>query len=126
MGDIRPKTIFCDIDGTLIKAQNKNEYNQLGTPLINNVKCILKLIEEDNQVIFVTARPESAKDLTIKTLENIGFINPNVIMGLYNCKRVLINDFNNANPYPRAISVNIERNSDALSSQLNIKNSNFQ
>jgi len=118
--------IFCDIDGTLIKAQNKSEYNQLGTPLINNVKCILKLIEENNQVIFVTARPESARDLTVKTLENIGFRNPNIIMGLYNCKRVLINDFNKANPYPRAISINIERNSDELSNQLNIKNSNFQ
>ena len=40
-------------DGTLIKAQNKSEYNQLGIPLINNVKCILKLIKENNQVIFV-------------------------------------------------------------------------
>jgi hypothetical protein len=118
--------IFCDIDGTLIKAQSKNEYHDLGIPLIENTKAILKLIKENNQVFFVTARPESARESTIKTLENIGFINPNIIMGLYNCKRVLINDFNNANPYPRAISINIQRNSDTLSNQLNIKNSILQ
>lgn len=115
--------IFCDIDGTLIEAQSKNEYDNLGVQLIENTKAILKLIKENNQVFFVTARPESAREKTVKTLENIGFINPNIIMGLYNCKRVLINDFNNANPYPRAISINIQRNSDTLSNQLNIKNS---
>lgn len=116
--------IFCDIDGTLIRAQSKHEYHNLGTALTENTKAVLKLIEENNQVIFVTSRPESARKLTIKTLENIGFQNPNIIMGLYNCKRVLINDFNKANPYPRAISINIQRNSDTLSEQLNIKNSN--
>jgi hypothetical protein len=117
--------IFCDIDGTLIKAQSKNEYEKIGLPLVENVKIIQKLIKENNQVIFVTARPEKAREYTIKTLESAGFINPVLIMGLYNCKRVLINDFNAANPYPRAIGINIERNSDNLYKYLNIKNSIF-
>lgn len=117
--------IFCDIDGTIIKAQGKQDYDTLGIPLTSNVKLIQKLINEDHQVIFVTARPDSARGFTIKTLENIGFVNPTLIMGLYNCKRVLINDFNDANPYPRAIGINIERNSDSLYKHLNIKNSNL-
>ena len=117
--------VFCDIDGTLIKAQNKHEYNKIAIPLVENVKTIQKLIKENNQIIFVTARPESSREFTVKTLENIGFVNPTLIMGLYNCKRVLINDFNNANPYPRAIGINIERNADNLHRHLNIKNSNI-
>jgi len=33
---------------------------------------------------------------------------------LQNAKRILINDFNVANPFPRAEAINIERNSDTL------------
>jgi hypothetical protein len=51
-------------------------------------------------------------------LESLGFKDFSLIMGLKNCKRILINDFNNANPYPRAISINIPRDSDTLESFL--------
>jgi hypothetical protein len=106
--------IFCDIDGTLIKAQGKNNYQVKPVPLENNVKRIKKLIEEKNQIIFVTARPESAREATERMLDDLGFCGCQLLMGLKNCKRILINDFNAANPYPRAISLNIPRDSDIL------------
>lgn len=106
--------IFCDIDGTIIKAQSKSDYNIPAIPLANNINAIKKLIEEKNQVIFVTSRPESARKETVNMLKNLGFTNNTLIMGLQNCKRILINDFNSANPYPRAISINIPRDSDTL------------
>ena len=106
--------IFCDIDGTIIKAQPKSDYMLPAIPLIKNINCIKKLIDEKNQVIFVTARPESARVKTQNMLNTIGLNGCQLIMGLQNCKRVLINDFNAANPYPRAIAINIPRDSDIL------------
>ena len=108
--------IFCDIDGTIIKAQSKSDYTLAATPLIKNIDCIKKLIYEKNQVIFVTARPESARAQTQKMLNGLGLHGHSLIMGLLNCKRILINDFNAANPYPRAIAINISRDNDTLES----------
>lgn len=108
--------IFCDIDGTIIKAQAKNDYGLKPTPLLKNINCIKKLIDEKNQVIFVTARPESARAQTQKMLNGLGLHGHSLIMGLQNCKRILINDFNAANPYPRAIAINISRDNDTLES----------
>ena len=73
------------------------------------------MINDGSQIIFVTARPESTRGLTEKMLNNLGFNSFDLLMNLINCKRILINDFNNANPYPRAIAVNIPRDSDTLS-----------
>lgn len=39
-------------------------------------------------------------------------------MGLKNCKRILINDYNEANPYPRAIAINIKRDEDNIKDYL--------
>ena len=47
-------------------------------------------------------------------LKKIGFDNFQLITGLLNTKRILINDYNDANPYPRAIAINIKRNHDNL------------
>jgi hypothetical protein len=107
--------IFCDIDGTIVEAQPKNGYGDSVKPLQNNVNRIKKLIQENHQVIFVTSRPESSRKETEETLKSLGF-ECMLIMGLKNCKRIVINDFNAANPYPRAIGVNIPRNSDTLES----------
>lgn len=110
--------IFCDIDGTIIKAQSKSDYRLPAVPLIKNIDCIKKLIDEKNQIIFVTARPESARVETQNMLNYIGLNGHQLIMGLQNCKRLLINDFNAANPYPRAIAINIPRDSDILDMHL--------
>lgn len=108
--------IFCDIDGTIIKAQAKSDYGLKPIPLLKNINCIKKLIDEKNQVIFVTARPENARSETQKMLNGLGLHGHSLIMGLQNCKRILINDFNAANPYPRAIAINISRDNDTLES----------
>ena len=47
-------------------------------------------------------------------LKNIGFKNFKLIMNLLNSKRILINDFNEANPYPKAVAINLYRNQDNL------------
>jgi hypothetical protein len=47
-------------------------------------------------------------------LNKLGFKNPNLIMGLLNCKRIVINDYNDANPYPRSVAINLMRDVDHL------------
>lgn len=110
--------IFCDIDGTLIINQSRvgtNSYLDDAVPLQNNVNRLLKLQEDGSQFIFTTARPKSFTDQTKKLLDTLGFVNYDLLMGLQNSKRILINDFNKSNPYPRAIAINIKRDSDNLS-----------
>jgi hypothetical protein len=105
--------IFCDIDGTLVKARPKYDYESY-EPLKENVNSILQKQQQGCQIIFVTARPESSRDYTENMLQELGFNNFTLIMGLQNCKRIIINDFNTANPFPRAEAINIERNCDNL------------
>lgn len=106
--------IFCDIDGTIIKAQSRSDYASSAIPLKENLALIQKLKTQGNQIIFVTSRPEIARKETEKMLNKFGFNNCILIMGLLNCKRILINDFNSANPFPRASSINIMRDDDTL------------
>ena len=106
--------IFCDIDGTIIKAQKKNHYSVKNIPLKNNISILKEMINRGSQIIFVTSRPKSSRKITTKMLKNLGFKDIQLICGLNNSTRILINDFNKLNPYPRAISVNIERDTEQL------------
>lgn len=110
--------IFCDIDGTIVKCQGRvgeNNYNSPVTPLKNNVKRLLELQNKGAQFIFTTAREHSYAEPTKKMLFSLGFRDFTLLAGLQNSRRILINDYNNANPYPRAEAVNIKRDSDNLS-----------
>jgi hypothetical protein len=109
--------LFCDIDGTLIKAQSRYgnySYNHDAIPLVENVKRVKEYHDKGCQIIFTTARPGEYEEQTHKTLWSLGFSNYNLCMGLHNSKRILINDYNKSNPYPRAEAINIQRDNDNL------------
>jgi hypothetical protein len=112
--------IFCDIDGTIIKSQKKDEYSVKSIPLKDNINALKKMIKNGSQIIFVTSRPKQNNSITVKMLKKIGFKDFQLISGLNNSARILVNDFNQLNPYPRAIAINIERNSQQLTNFLNI------
>ena len=110
--------IFCDIDGTIVKCQSRvgeNNYNSPVTPLENNVKRLLELQEKGAQFIFTTARDNQYTAQTRDMLYSLGFKSFNLICGLLNSRRILINDYNVSNPYPRAEAINLKRDSDNLS-----------
>ena len=106
--------IFCDIDGTIIQAQARGEFGDPMTPLVKNCTLIQNLVEQGHQLIFTTARPFEQHTQLTAQLHELGFKNFKLITGLMNVKRVLINDYNHANPYPRAIAINLPRDSDTL------------
>ena len=110
--------IFCDIDGTIIYNQGRvgpNNYFDQPKPLERNIETLLNLQEKGAQIIFTTARAKEYREVTEQILYNLGFKDFQLIVGLQNSKRILINDYNEANPYPRAIAVNIYRNHDNIS-----------
>jgi hypothetical protein len=109
--------LFCDIDGTLIKAQSRygsNSYDTAPVILQENVKRIREYHDKGCQIFFTTARPDEYRDITLEMLRGLGFTSFRLITGLYNARRVLINDYNASNPYPRAEAVNIHRDHDNL------------
>jgi hypothetical protein len=107
--------LFCDIDGTIINAQSRLEVGTTPIPLEKNIKRIKELIANGSQVIFTTARSSKSHAITEDMLTDLGFVDFKLISGLPNTKRVLINDYNAANPWPRAVAVNIKRDQDNLS-----------
>jgi hypothetical protein len=106
--------IFCDIDGTIVHAQAREEFGQDPIPLPNNIALIQDMVDQGSQLIFTTARPNERYYEIYTMLENLGFKDFTLITGLKNVKRILINDYNAANPYPRAIAINIPRDSDTI------------
>jgi len=109
--------IFCDIDGTIIKAQGRygeNNYNDEPIILKENVERLQELYKSGAQIIFTTARCVTHEEQTRRVLSKLGFSACRLIMGLNNSHRILINDYNTANPFPRAEAINIKRDSDNL------------
>jgi choline kinase len=109
--------IFCDIDGTIIRAQSRagdNSYDKTPVPLQKNINRLLELQSKGAQFVFTTSRENQYKGMTRDMLYSLGFASFDLITGLQNSRRILINDFNNANPYPRAESINLFRDSDDL------------
>jgi len=105
----KPKTIFCDLDGTVLKHLHRF------SDLIDTQPQVLAgVIEKINQwdslghkIIFVTARKESAREMTEAHLKKLGLCWDQLIMGVTSGPRILINDkLNKKNPN-RALSVNV-------------------
>ncbi len=109
--------IFCDIDGTIVKNQGRvgpNNYNDPVIPLQKNINRLLELQKSGAQFVFTTARPVEYKSKTREMLYELGFYSFELIVGLQNARRILINDYNKTNPFPRAEAINLVRDSDNL------------
>tara|TARA_B100000902_G_scaffold55302_1_gene61983 strand:+ start:3917 stop:4276 length:360 start_codon:yes stop_codon:yes gene_type:complete len=92
---MRPKTILCDLDGTLVEHSNPIE--------VQNPKLELKVLpgvhdklnEWDTKgyhVIITTGRKHSAREATIKQMQRAGINYDQLIMGFGGGDRILIND----------------------------------
>lgn len=108
----KPKTIFCDIDGTILKHVHKfSDINLDSQPVLQGV--IKKFNEWDSQchrIILCTARKESAREITEKQLKNIGIAWDQLVMGCTNGERLLINDKLSKKSKDRAVGINVITN----------------
>ena len=109
----KPKTIFCDIDGTLWHHEGGVVSQALvpkHTLLQNTIKAINKWDRLCYKIILTTGRKESLRKLTEKHLQELGIAYDQLIMGLGGGDRILINDRKQRGTRNTAYSINVVRN----------------
>ena len=106
------KTIFCDIDGTLLFHHGDLNSQYVNKPVILE-GTIEKLKEWDRKrynIILVTGRRESMRNKTEKQLESLGIFYDKLIMGIGGGQRIVINDLKPNKEEKTAIAVYVKRN----------------
>ena len=107
------KTIFLDIDGTILRFKGtysdaiKNPH--LRTLLKGTVELFLEWEAEGSYIVLTTARKECLREITEKQLLDHGLFWDQLIMGLGNGPRLLIND-RKPNGDNSAYVINVQRN----------------
>ena len=113
MRETRPVTIFCDIDGTLVKHCSPFVATQPNFRMELLPGTLEKLEEWDRKgynIILTTGRRESMRKVTEKQLAEVGIIYDTLIMGIKGGKRVLINDRKPSGNKNYASAINLTRN----------------
>ena len=107
------KTVFCDIDGTLLNHTGdiiKNNLEQ--SVVLPAVTDVLKQWDRASyKLILTTGRKESLRSHTENQLRESGIFYDQLIMGLPNGDRILINDRKTNSPRNTAYAINLVRNS---------------
>ena len=107
-----PKTIFCDIDGTIFKHTGDIVKNYTSSSeILPNVIETFKSWDKNNfKIVLITGRKESTRRHTEEQLGQLGIVYDELIMGLPNGDRVIINDKKPNHSRNTAYSINIVRN----------------
>jgi len=111
------KTLFCDIDGTLITNSSIHfpPYVGEGEPIQENIDYLNHLFDEGRtHIVLTTSRPEKTRQITLDELESKCVKYHQLVMGLPHSQRIVINDFASSNPYPACGSINLPRNNNNL------------
>lgn len=108
----RPKTVICDIDGTLIEHCGDiiDQCKNVMKPLNNSLALIKQWESLGYKIILITGRKECTREETIKQLREIGVLYDEIIFGATNGDRVLINDKKPNSTRNTAYAVNVNRN----------------
>ena len=105
------KTIFSDIDGTLIEQVRFEELNPNVVKVLPGVKEKMnEWFEAGHYIVLTTARPEPLREITIQQLQNAGILYHQLVMGIGRDERILINNNSKGEPdNHRALAVPVAR-----------------
>ena len=112
----KPKTIFCDLDGTLVKHPGSGYIRAIQDPnyelkVLPGVNEFLYHIDVNSyHLVITTGRKESAREATVKQLQRVGILYDQLIMGFGGGDRILINDRKNDRAEDTAFAINLARN----------------
>lgn len=109
----RSKTIFCDLDGTLVEHNDPVSVQNPDLELKVLPGTHDKLKEWDSKgyyIIITTGRKKSARNATIKQLSRAGICYDDLIMGFGGAIRYIINDKKQNSNADTAYAINLERN----------------
>jgi ribonucleotide monophosphatase NagD (HAD superfamily) len=118
--DLRPKTIICDIDGTLTEHVKPNQAAKIETvlkPLDGSIDKLLEWERSGYNIILLTGRKESMREATEAQLRSLGIFYDHLVMGVGGGSRHLINDCKNDGT-TTAYAYNLERNEGISSLQI--------
>ena len=108
-----PKTIFCDLDGTLTKHPGDSTVIQnpdYELEVLPGTKEIMNEWDKKSyHVIITTGRKESTREATVKQLQRAGILYDQLIMGFGGGDRILIND-RKSEGRDAASVINLDRN----------------
>ena len=108
----KAKTIFCDIDGTLVfhHGDMNKQLTQKPILLEGTNKTLVDWDRKGYNIILTTGRRESLRNITEKQLEELGIFYDQLIMGIGGGDRYVINDLKPDSDRPTAYAINITRN----------------
>jgi quercetin dioxygenase-like cupin family protein len=106
------KTVFCDIDGTLLYHHGDIQKNIQDPPImLSGALEKIKQWEKNNyKIILITGRKESTRKQTEQQLFECGIVYDSLLMGLPNGERILINDKKPNQTNNTALAFNVVRN----------------
>jgi hypothetical protein len=105
------KTIFSDIDGTLIEQVRFEELDANVVNVLPGVKEKMnEWYEAGHYIVLTTARPEGLRAITKLQMENAGIRYHQLVMGIGREERILINNNSKGEPdNHRALAVPVAR-----------------
>ena len=105
------KTIFSDIDGTLIRQVPFEEMDANNVEVLPGVaEKMAEWYKAGHYVVLTTARPEKYRGLTIMQMNNAGILFNQLVMGIGRSERILINNNSKYTPdVNRAFAVPVHR-----------------
>ena len=108
----KPKTIFCDIDGTLFHHFGNVNDNIAKDPIVlhNVLETIAQWEKLNYKIILITGRKESTRKQTELQLASAGIYYDLLIMGITNGDRILINDKKLNGVKNTTFAINLVRN----------------
>lgn len=107
----RAKTIILDLDGTVFHHNGTLKEQILKPPILlpGIHEKFQEWEREGYNLIILTGRRESMRDITERQLESHGLAYDQLVMGVGGGKRYLIND-NKSNGEATAFAINVPRN----------------
>ena len=110
---MKQKTIFSDIDGTLVYQvpfESIDPFTSKALPGV--VETFTELYKQGHHIVLTTARPEYLRDLSIQEMDLLGIPFHQLVMGIGRAERVLINNKSIKNPSERrSTSIEVDKNS---------------
>ena len=112
------KTIFSDIDGTLIEQVRFEDLDPNVVNVLPGVKeKMIEWVNAGHYIVLTTARPESLREITKQQMLNAGILYHQLVMGIGREERILINNNSKGEPEnARAMAVAVGRDAGFINS----------
>lgn len=107
----KTKTIFTDIDGTLLEQEQFEKINPVDFKVLPGVlEKINEWYDAGHYIVLTTARPDDMRLVTVQQMQRAGIKYHLLIMGIGRGERILINNNTARKPEnDRALAVSVKR-----------------